>query len=106
MLGLGNTLTGGFVGGLEAPSYSLSLDGASDFVTFTEQTYNVQGSSNAGSISFWAKRTDNSDEATILGNSSSIAYRRLYFDSDGNRLDIESDQNNQLAHAPVTADTD
>lgn len=105
MLGLGSTLTGGFVGGLEAPSYSLSLDGASDYVTFTAQTYNVHGAGNNGSISFWAKRTDNDDEASILGHSAGIATKRLYFDSDGNRLDIESEQNGQTAHAPVTANT-
>ena len=106
MLGLGSNLTGGIVlSSIEAPAYSLSLDGVSDYVTFTEQTYNVNGSGNNGSISFWAKRTDNNDEATILGHSVGISVKRLYFDSDGNRLDIESEQNSQIANAPVTQDT-
>ena len=105
MLGLGNSLVGGTVLSVEAPIYSLSLDGADDYVTFTAQTYNVNGSGNNGTIAFWAKRTDNNDEATILGNSAGAAFRRLYFDSDGDRLDIESDSNSQIAHAPVTADT-
>mgnify|MGYP003152524028 CR=1 FL=1 len=105
MLGLGNSLVGGTVLSVEAPVYSLSLDGADDYVTFTAQTYNVNGSGNNGTIAFWAKRTDNNDEATVLGNSAGAAYRRLYFDSDGDRLDIESDSNSQIAHAPVTADT-
>tara|TARA_Y100000593_G_scaffold38179_1_gene74047 strand:- start:908 stop:1657 length:750 start_codon:yes stop_codon:yes gene_type:complete len=106
MLGLGSSLSSTpYTQSLEVSGYSLSLDGVSDYVTFTDQTYNVSGSGSNGSISFWAKRTDNNDEASILGHSGGIATKRLYFDSDGNRLDIESEQNGQTAHAAVTADT-
>ena len=85
--------------------YSLALDGTTDYVTFTEYAYTITGADTFLSIAFWAKRTDNSDEAVVLGHSGSGAFKRLYFDSDGDALIIESDTNGQDASAPVTADT-
>ena len=84
---------------------SLSFDGTNDYVSFTAYSYEISGLGKDLSISFWAKRTDNNDEAVVLGNSSSGSFKRLYFDSDGDRLYIESDLNGQEAYASVTADT-
>ena len=65
MLGLGNSIiTGGGVSGVIAPVYSLSLDGANDRVTFTETSFPIAADGNDGSISFWAKRTDNGQTAS------------------------------------------
>ena len=89
----------------DAPVYSMSFDGTNDYISFTETSFAIYDNGEDLSISFWAKRTDNNDEAVVLGNSASGSYKRMYFDSDGNRLDIESDQNGQLAHAAVTQDT-
>lgn len=85
--------------------FSVEFDGTADFVSFTENAYLIDGSENNLSISFWAKRTDNNDEAVVLGSSESGSFKRLYFNSDGTRLYIESDTNGQEVFAPVTADT-
>ena len=110
MLGLGNSIiTGGGVSGVIAPVYSLSLDGANDRVTFTETSFPIAADGNDGSISFWAKRTDNDDEATVLGHSGNAFFKRFVFVQGtgmGDKLEIESDQNGQTASGPVTADTD
>ena len=84
---------------------SLLFDGTTDYVTFTEYEYEINSLNDDITISFWAKRTDNNDEAVILGNSASGSMKRLYFDSDGDRLYIESDLNGQEAYGAVTADT-
>jgi len=89
----------------DPPIYSMSFDGTNDYISFTETSFAIYDNGEDLSISFWAKRTDNNDEAVVLGNSAVGSYKRMYFDSDGNRLDIESDQNGQLAHAAVTQDT-
>jgi len=93
---------------LDAPKvslHSLALDGTTDFVTFEDQTYEINAGGNNLTISFWAKRTDNNDEAVVLGHSGSGSFKRLYFDSAGDKLYIESDLNGQEAYAAVTADT-
>ena len=106
MLGLNFGLTKPNEVAYDPPIYSMSFDGTNDYISFTETSFLIHGVGEDLSISFWAKRTDNNDEAVVLGNSASGSYKRMYFDSDGNRLDIESDQNGQLAHAAVTQDTD
>jgi hypothetical protein len=111
MLGLGvgfYKLSGEDTGALvddTKPTYSLALDGAGDFVSFSETTYAIDDAGDNGSISFWAKRTDNSDEASVLGNSSGPSTKRLWFGADGDRLDIEGEQPSQQAYATVTAAT-
>jgi len=108
MLGLGNNVTSTAYkittsGG--ASSYSMSFDGTNDFLNFTETTFDIEDTGDELTIAFWAKRTDNNDEAVIFGNSASASFKRLNFDSDGDTLIIESDQNGQTATGPVTADT-
>lgn len=90
----------------QAPTNSMSFDGAGDFVAFTETTFNIEDTGDFLTIAFWAKRTDNNDEAVVLGNSSTGSFKRLYFDSDGDRLYMEGDANGQDAFGAVTADTD
>tara|TARA_Y100000593_G_C4272638_1_gene318224 strand:- start:707 stop:1405 length:699 start_codon:yes stop_codon:yes gene_type:complete len=90
----------------QAPANSMSFDGAGDFVAFTETTFNIEDTGDFLTIAFWAKRTDNNDEAVILGNSATGSFKRLYFDSDGDRLIMEGDANGQDASGVVTADTD
>ena len=58
------------------------------------------------SISFWAKRTDNtSGEAVVIGNSSHNHWSRLYFGDEGDNLGIESMQNGEEAFGDVSQDT-
>jgi len=107
-LGLGNSITSKIykaVASGAASSYSMSFDGTGDFLSFTETTFNIEDTGDELTIAFWAKRTDNNDEAVIFGNSASASFKRLNFDSDGDTLIIESDQNGQTATGPVTADT-
>ena len=103
-LGLGNSLTS-IVYSSSDVSYSMSFDGTGDFLSFTETTFNIEDTGDELTIAFWAKRTDNNDEAVVLGNSASASFKRLNFDSDGDALTIESDQNGQTASGTVTADT-
>ena len=105
MLGLGSSLAGSILIEEGIPIYSLSIDGAGDYVTFTEQTYGIDDTGDNGSISFWAKRTDNTTQATVLGNSSGPGLKRLWFDDDGDRLTIEGEQDGQEGYAAVTAAT-
>ena len=104
-LGLGLDLTKGVATSLLPSRFSLSLDGVGDYVSFTETAFGIDDAGDDGSISFWAKRTDNSDEATVLGHSGTVNSKRLWFDSDGDRLSIESEQNSQIGYAAVTAAT-
>tara|TARA_R100001163_G_C5045372_1_gene182731 strand:+ start:399 stop:1139 length:741 start_codon:yes stop_codon:yes gene_type:complete len=103
-LGLGNSLTSNLYSSSEV-SYSMSFDGTGDFLDFTETTFDIAGTGEELTIAFWAKRTDNNDEAVVLGNSGSGSFKRMNFDSDGDALLIESDQNAQIATGTVTADT-
>jgi len=103
-LGLGNSLTSNLYSSSDV-SYSMSFDGTGDFLSFTETTFNIEDTGDELTIAFWAKRTDNNDEAVVLGNSASASFKRLNFDSDGDALIIESDQNGQTATGTVTADT-
>ena len=106
MLNLGGSISRPFFETpLDVSKYSMSFDGTTDYINFTETSIPIGTEGDDGSITFWAKRTDNNDEAVILGNSATGSYKRLYFDDDGDRLYIESDQNGQDAYAPVTADT-
>ena len=107
MLGLSGGITQGYLKKrtYTAPSYSLSLDGAGDYVTFTSTTFDIVLNNEDLSISFWAKRNDNNDEAVILSSGGNPEFKRLYFDDDGDRLYIESDQDGEFAYAAVTADT-
>ena len=103
-LGLGNSLTSNLYSSSDA-NYSMSFDGAGDFLSFTETTFNIEDTGDELTIAFWAKRTDNNDEAVVLGNSGTGSFKRLNFDSDGDALIIEGDQNGQTATGTVTADT-
>ena len=108
MLGLGNNLTeiGHSIIKDTIPTYSLALDGVGDVVSFPETTYAIDDTGDNGSISFWAKRTDNNDEATILGSEvDGPSVQRLWFDSDGDLLTIMGEQGGQLGYAAVTAAT-
>jgi hypothetical protein len=107
MLGLGNAVhLKSALGSTESlPAFSLSLDGTTDYINFTNTTFAVDGSGDNLSIAFWAQRTDNNDEAVILGLNTTGSFSRLNFDSDGDALFIESDANGEWASAPVTADT-
>ena len=90
-------------------NYSLSLDGTVDnYVQLTPASgFSINDANEDLSISFWAKRTDNtSGEAVVLGLNSTNSFSRLNFDDDGDRLYIESDQDGQIAYGAVTADTD
>ena len=102
-LGLGLDLTKEVASSLFLSQHSLSLDGAGDYVSVTEKLLNIE--EEGGSISFWAKRTDNNDEATVLGNSAGPTINRLYFNSDGTKLYIEGAEDGEAAFATVTADT-
>ena len=88
-----------------APTYSLSLDGTGDWVDFTETAIPTELTGEDLSISFWCKRTDNNDEAVILGNSNTRWWNNLLFDIDGNVLRIESETDGEYAYASVTQDT-
>ena len=108
MLGLSNGVgyTGEDISDITPPSsYSMAFDGTGDMLTFTETSFPIELTGEDLSISFWCKRTDNNDEAVILGNSGTASYKRLNFDSDGDRLYIEGDQNGEYAYGAVTADT-
>ena len=108
MLGLSNGIahTGEDISDITPPSsYSMSFDGAGDWLTITETSFPIELDGEDLSISFWCKRTDNNDEAVILGNSATASYKRLNFDSDGGRLYIESDQAGEYAYGIVTQDT-
>lgn len=89
----------------QAPANSMSFDGDGDFIAFTETTFNIEDTGDFLTIAFWAKRTDNNDEAVVLGNSATGSFKRINFDSDGDALIMEGDQNGQTASGSVTADT-
>ena len=106
-LGLGSSLTS-MVYSSSDVSYSISLDGTGDSLSFTNTTFNIEDTGDELTIAFWAKRTDNNDQAVIFGldtGSGTGSFSRLNFDNDGDVLSIESDQNNQIATGAVTADT-
>jgi len=92
-------------GAVIEPKYSMSFDGTGDFLSFTNTTFAIDGSGDDLSVAFWAKRTDNNDEAVIFGLSSTGSYSRLNFDSDGDALNMESDKNGEMLTGAVTADT-
>ena len=109
MLSLANTI-GSSSAATAIESFALStkswaLDGVGDYATFTETTFAIKGAGNDLSIVFWAKRTDNNDIAWVLGQGDTASFKRLNFSADGTALEIEGDQNGQLASAEVTADT-
>ena len=61
-----------FINGLGASAY---FDGTGDFLDFTETTFDIAGTGEELTIAFWAKRTDNNDEAVVLGNSGSGSFK-------------------------------
>ena len=108
MLGLGNSIYSSST--LEdtfgvLSNYSLSLDGAGDRATISSITLPISTNGANHSISFWAKRTDNSSIATVLGDDSVTATKRVAFDAQGDLLEIEGTHNGQTSSAAVTADT-
>tara|TARA_R110002020_G_C16223923_1_gene767868 strand:+ start:679 stop:1437 length:759 start_codon:yes stop_codon:yes gene_type:complete len=110
MLGLGTGFykIGGdvYLGGLAPPTKSMSFDGTNDSIAFTETQFDIEDDGDLLSIAFWAKRTDNNDIATVLGNSAGGSKRIVFFDADGDLLTITADKSSgQHADAPVTADT-
>ena len=109
MLGLSNGIgyTGEDISDIIPPSsYSMRFDGAGDFLAITETSFPIELTGEDLSISFWCKRdSDDGDASCILGLSGTASYSRLHFNTDGDALDIESDQNGESANADVTADT-
>ena len=107
MLGLGNSVSSSAYnqyGGVS--NFSMSFDGTNDSIAFTETTFDIEDNGDLLSIAFWAKRTDNNDIATVLGNSAGGSKRIVFFDADGDLLTIVADKSaGQHADAPVTADT-
>ena len=108
MLGLSNGIeyTGEDISDIVAPSsYSMAFDGAGDWLTFSATSFPIELTREDLSIIFWCKRTDNNDEAVILGHSGTASSKRLNFETDGLLLKIESDQPSEEAYGDVTSDT-
>ena len=109
MLGLSNGIeyTGeDFIENPTPSDYSMSFDGASDFLAITATSFPIELDGENLTISFWVKRdSDDGDASCILGHSGTSAFKRLHFNAVGNVLDIESDENSENAYATVTADT-
>ena len=107
MLGIGNSISSSVYnqyGGVSG--FSMSFDGTNDSIAFTQTTFAIENSGDLLSIAFWAKRTDNNDIATVLGNSGGGTKNIVKFDDDGDVLSITSDKSSaQKATGPVTVDT-
>ena len=106
-LGLGNNITSkvykAAIGG--ASSYSMSFDGTGDYLSFTETSFPIGDSGDKFSISFWAQRDTAGVSADhVLSNINGFK-RKINFNTAGDRLEIEGDQNGQEANGVVTADT-
>lgn len=86
------------------PSFSMSMDGTGDFLTFTATAFPISSTGDNLSISFWAKRDGTGTEDTVLSGTNASA-RRLAFQADGETLLIESDTNGHSGEGDVTADT-
>ena len=79
MLGLGNSVSSSAYnqyGGVS--NFSMSFDGTNDSIAFTETTFDIEDDGDLLSIAFWAKRTDNNDIATVLGNSAGGSKRIVF----------------------------
>lgn len=101
-IGIANTVSTPtrLVSGYSVSAYSLSFDGDQDYVNFTEWSSSV---ASEFSISFWVKRTDNTNEHFIIGNSTSGFSKRITID--GTSFEIEGSVNGSTATATVTLDT-
>ena len=88
-----------------ASSYSMSFDGSGDFLSFTETSFAIGDSGDKFSISFWAKRDTTGVSADFVMSNVNGFKRKINFNSAGNRLEIEGDENGQQAEGTVTADT-
>ena len=105
MLGLGNSLASGFVGGvLPPPAYSVSFDGSGDYLSFTETTFDISDAGDDLTISFWAKRDLDGTEDVVLSTAATW-FQKVYFNAAGTALVLKSDQNGQSVSITVTADT-
>tara|TARA_R110000737_G_scaffold225070_1_gene239920 strand:+ start:426 stop:1187 length:762 start_codon:yes stop_codon:yes gene_type:complete len=108
MLGLGNSVSSldyTQQSGAAASGFSMSFDGAGDYLSFTETTFPIGDDGDKFSISFWAKRdTTATSEDAVITNVNGYK-RRINFDTAGSKLYIEGDTNGQSTYAVVTADT-
>ena len=88
-----------------ASAYSMSFDGSGDYLSFTETTFAIGDENDKLSISFWAKRDTTGSSADFVMSNVNGYKRKINFNSAGNRLEIEGDENGQSAEGTVTADT-
>ena len=88
-----------------ASAYSMSFDGSGDYLSFTETTFAIGDDGDKFSISFWAKRDTTGSSADFVMSNVNGYKRKINFNSAGNKLEIEGDENGQQAEGTVTADT-
>jgi len=109
MLGIGASLStsvsAAMVEASGASSYSMSFDGSGDYLSFTETTFAIGDNGDKFSISFWAKRDTTGTNADFVMSNVNGYKRKINFNSAGDRLQIEGDENGQEAEGTVTANT-
>ena len=107
MLGLGNSIVSEVykTASGAASAFSMSFDGTGDYLSFTETTFPIGNSADKFSISFWAQRDTAGVSADHVLSNINGFYRKINFNTAGDRLEIEGDQNGQEAYGSVTADT-
>ena len=107
MLGLGNSIVSEVykTASGAASAFSMSFDGTEDYLSFTETTFPIGDGGDKFSISFWAQRDTAGVSADHVLSNINGFYRKISFNTAGDRLEIEGDQNGQDAYGSVTADT-
>ena len=108
MLGLGNSLISldYTQQSAAASAYSMSFDGSGDYLSFTETAFAIGEDGDKFSMSFWAKRDTTGTSADFVMSNVNGYYRKIHFNSTGDTLEIEGDENGQAAVGTVTADTE
>ena len=107
MLGLGNSIVSEVykTASGAASAFSMSFDGTGDYLSFTETRFPIGDGGYKFSISFWAQRDTAGVSADHVLSNFNGYYRKINFNTAGDRLEIESDTNGQEAYGSVTADT-
>ena len=113
MLGLGNSITSAsYTGGLGLSGFSMSFDASNADglpqigLTFTETTFDIDGSTL--SFSFWAKVENADNLYHVFGDTGSDAnsfFKRISIDGSSDKLVLESNANGNEMSATITSDT-